>query len=410
MATKTGLQTRKLIMVTADNNNKFYDMEQLNDQEWKATWGRVGVTSTSKVYSMREWSKKYSEKVKKGYKDQTELFIVDTKKKDFAGISDSSIATIVSDLQAFANKSVQANYTVTTDQVTQKQVDAAQIIIDDLTQLVKKGASTKNFNDNLLQLWMTVPRRISNTREAILQFGTFNTNDKVSFADKMLAEEQATLDVMRGQVKVAAAQKGQDSGPDLTILDAMGLEMSPVTQGDVKIIKAQLGEISNKFVRAWQVGNKRTKEKFDQFLGNAANKRQELFWHGSRNENWWSILDSGLVLRPANAVITGKMFGYGIYFADKARKSYGYTSARGSYWARGSSNRCFMCLFDVHLGNPLHILHHSSWCYDLTEPKLKKRGNYDSVFAEGGADLRNNEYIVYNDAECTVKYLVELQG
>ena len=37
-----------------------------------------------------------------------------------------------------------------------------------------------------------------------------------------------------------------------------------------------------------------------------------------------------------------------------------------------------------------------------------QRGSYDSLFAEGGIDLRNNEYIVYNQAQCTVKYLVEI--
>ena len=120
-------------------------------------------------------------------------------------------------------------------------------------------------------------------------------------------------------------------------------------------------------------------------------------------------MDSGLVLRPANAVITGKMFGYGLYFADKAKKSYGYTSGRGSYWARGSSNRAFMTLYDVHLGNSLKIKHHESWCYDLTESKLKARGDYDSLFALGGADLRNNEYIVYNQSQCTARFFVELR-
>ena len=46
--------------------------------------------------------------------------------------------------------------------------------------------------------------------------------------------------------------------------------------------------------------------------------------------------------------------------------------------------------------------------YELTEKKLKARGAYDSFFALDGADLRNNEYIVYNKAQCTVQYLVEI--
>ena len=52
-------------------------------------------------------------------------------------------------------------------------------------------------------------------------------------------------------------------------------------------------------------------------------------WHGSRNENWFSILENGLQLNP-NAIITGKMFGKGIYFAPSSNKSWNYTSYRGT--------------------------------------------------------------------------------
>ena len=41
--------------------------------------------------------------------------------------------------------------------------------------------------------------------------------------------------------------------------------------------------------------------------------------------------------------------------------------------------------------------------------KLRQHGDYDSLFAEGGIDLKNNEYIVYNEAQCTPRYLVEFK-
>jgi poly [ADP-ribose] polymerase len=37
------------------------------------------------------------------------------------------------------------------------------------------------------------------------------------------------------------------------------------------------------------------------------------------------------MIRPSGAVYTGSMFGDGIYFADKAAKSIGYSSLSGSY-------------------------------------------------------------------------------
>lgn len=39
---------------------------------------------------------------------------------------------------------------------------------------------------------------------------------------------------------------------------------------------------------------------------------------------------------------------------------------------------------------------------------IVKENGYDSVFAKGGADLRNNEYIVYRPEQCTVSHLIEI--
>jgi poly [ADP-ribose] polymerase len=116
-------------------------------------------------------------------------------------------------------------------------------------------------------------------------------------------------------------------------------------------------------------------------------------------------MTTGLLIRPSNAVHSGSMFGDGIYFADKFQKSFGYTSGRGSYYAGGSSNEAILALYDVHVGEQKHIKHHDSSCYSLSAKVLAKDG-FDSVFAHGGADLRNNEYIVYQSPQSTIKYLV----
>jgi len=45
-------RTAKLIMVTAENNNKFYDMVEHDDGSISVDYGRVGVTSTRARASM----------------------------------------------------------------------------------------------------------------------------------------------------------------------------------------------------------------------------------------------------------------------------------------------------------------------------------------------------------------------
>jgi len=174
----------KLIMVTSVNNNKYYDMEEVNGTI-QVKYGRVGSTEQHASYPMHKWNSLLKSKLRKGYKDVTELRIV-SKSIDFQDISNDEIGVIVSRLQSFANKSVSSNYTV-------------------------------------------------------------------------------------------------------------------------------------------------------------------------------------------------------------------------------SSDTAFMCLYDVHLGNWLHIKRHEGWMSQLTEKKLKAKGHYDSLYAEGGADLRNNEFIVYNECQCTPRYLVEFK-
>jgi poly [ADP-ribose] polymerase len=394
-------QPIRLIMVTGQNNNKFYDMTEDNSQ-LRVEYGRVGVTKAVKMYPIFKWDSLYKAKIKKGYKDVTG-YRLQTTGTDFTVISDGTIAAIVAELQALANRSVQRNYTVSSDAVTQAQIEEAQRLLDLLVGIKWSKAQADKFNKNLLDLFQIIPRRMAKVQDHMVR----PVDDKQHIGH-LIATEQATLDVMKGQVHVNQAKQDNTAEDPTTILDAMGLSIQLTTPTDVELIKKELGQIKNQYKRSFCVINKRTQERFDKFRTGKKDNRK-LFWHGSRNENWWSILDSGLILRPTNAVITGRMYGDGLYSADRARKSLGYTSIRGSYWAKGNAQKGFMGLFDVYLGNSYRAQKHEPWMYSLTHSKLQEKGSYDSLFAERGADLYNNEYIVYKEEQMTIRYLVEVQ-
>lgn len=59
-------------MVTPTNHNKVYRMIPHGDI-FEVEYGRVGATCQHASYSMSQWDKKYKEKIKKGYVDQTHL-------------------------------------------------------------------------------------------------------------------------------------------------------------------------------------------------------------------------------------------------------------------------------------------------------------------------------------------------
>lgn len=400
--------SKKLILVSSENNNKFYNMSDNNDGEtFTVNWGRVGATSATTIYPIKKWDSIYRNKTKKGYKDVTEIYAeVVSEDTDFADITNDQVKRLVNALQSYANHSVKENYLITSDSVTQMQVDEAQGFVD---RLAGKDQEDE-VNELLLEIYSIIPRRMANVKYHIFgeksRLGQFN---KDSLA-RLIANEQATLDVMRGQVSTNAKTKSVEHKDKSTLLDAMDLAIQPIQDEDHDIIIELLGRNSHQFRSAVQITNLTTQNRHDSFISKATDKRVFLFWHGSRNENWWSIIDTGLVLRPANAILTGSMIGNGLYFADKAQKSIGYTSLRGSYWARGGGDKAYLAVFAVHTGNWLHTSRHESWMYNLNEQRLKQRGAYDSVFFEGGVDLINNEYVVYNHAQCTIKYLVEISA
>lgn len=398
---------RKLMMVTAGNNNKFYNMFPQGDS-LVVEWGRVGATPQKTTYPISKWNSLYRSKVNKGYKDITDLVKENTTKSDYLAIGDSRIESLFDKLLSFARDSVKQNYTISSDAVTQAQISEAQVYIDSLTNLVSNGAviDIDKFNKLLLELYTVIPRRMTNVRDHLIK----NTRDYrklLQDARNIIDSEQKTLDVMRGQVSMKGIQDTSDVS-DKTILDVLGIEVEYGSADDFDVVKRLMGSDAHELKHVYRVIHHKSRNRFDEQIKNAQNKKTELFWHGSRNENWISILQSGLKIRPSNAILTGAMFGHGIYFADKYRKSAGYTSLSGAYWTRGESKTAFIALMDVHVGNQYRVLRHSYECYKFTKAYLQQKGNYDSVFAERGADLRNNEYIVYDDAQCTIKYLVEI--
>lgn len=395
-------------MVTASaNNNKYYNMTPHGDT-WTAEYGRVGSSAQKREYPLSQWDKKYNEKIKKGYVDHTglvqDLIQVEKKKSSsstYKEIENKVIAEIVERLQRMAKKAISDNYTISSNKVTQAMVDEAQEILTGLTITQNKD----QFNDALLNLFTVIPRKMKNVSSYLAK-----SQDDYS---QIIQTEQDLLDVMRGQVvqkQVENTVVDSSEHKQMTIVEAMGLEFGECSKEDIKKIKNALGSCADKFYKAWRVKNIKTNDRFEDFTIAENIKNTKLLWHGSRNENWWSIINTGLVLKPTNAVITGKMFGIGTYFAPKAKKSLGYTSLQGSYWAKGNSNSAFMALMEVAYGKPYDVYSFDSKYYDFNYEQLQKTcPGANCLHAHAGSMLRNDEIIIYKEEQCTIRYLVELK-
>ena len=192
--------------------------------------------------------------------------------------------------------------------------------------------------------------------------------------------------------------------------------MRQVTEDEEGFIKKLLGNNAGKYVEAYRASNGKTEQDFSDFadiFGLGDGDGIAHLFHGTRNENVWSILTTGLKNRPPkDAVITGKAYGMGTYFAPDAIKSLGYTSRIGSKWAGGTSSCGFLLICKVAVGTE------DTW-YDghlgcdwfLNAEKLEQiaPGALCTWAKSRYSGFRMDEVIVYQDAQSTVEYIVKMR-
>lgn len=413
-----------LILVDPNNNgvdsNKFYKMAGNGDDTFTVEYGRVGATPQTKTYPMSKWNSTLASKLKKGYVDRSDLMqevIVDSKIEDesngvdeFGLVQNLSIREIIKRLWDYANKTIQSAYSVRAEAVTQAMIDVAQEKIDYIAANYKNW-SVEEFNKNLNELFIIVPRKMKRVSDCLV-------SDSSEY-DKKLSEEQSLLDTMAGQVykpKARIVDAGSEIKASESILQKMGITMEEATQEDIAKIKKAMGDSAGKFYKAWRVTNLETEKNYQKFTTENNIGNVKLFCHGSRNQNWFNILKMGLKIRPAGAIATGSMFGLGIYWSNPEKykggvaKSIGYTSL-GGYWTRDYQNCGFLAFFDVAIGDSVDAYSFDSKYYSYNLERLKKDNPKAwSLWAHGNTSmLRNDEIIVYDDRQMTIRYLVEIR-
>ena len=401
-------------------HNKYYKISPNGDDTFTAEYGRVGATPQTKTYPMSKWNSTLSSKLKKGYVDCSDLMqevIADSKIEDksngvdeFSLVQNLSVREIVKRLWDYANKTIQSAYSVRAEAVTQAMIDTAQEKIDYIAANYKNW-SVEEFNKNLNELFIIVPRKMKRVSDCLV-------SDSSEY-DKKLSEEQSLLDTMAGQVykpKARIVDAGSEIKASENILQKMGITMEEATQEDIAKIKKAMGDSAGKFYKAWCVTNLETEKNYQKFTTENNIGNVKLLCHGSRNQNWFNILKMGLKIRPAGAIATGSMFGLGIYWSNPEKykggvaKSIGYTSL-GGYWTRDYQNCGFLAFFDVAIGDSVNAYSFDSKYYSYNLERLKKDNPKAwSLWAHGNTSmLRNDEIIVYDDRQMTIRYLVEIR-
>lgn len=393
---------KKLIMVTGDNNNKFYEMVWEGGSTFTVNYGRVEATSTTITYPYSQWHKKYSEKVKKGYKDVTDFVSVvatkiTNKSSGYAKIADAKVHEFMELMRLYRDNLVSTTYSVKAEQVSQKQIDEAQALIDGLNkEIKKKKPDREKIEEWLISLYTVIPRKMKNVRSHL------PPNIKV---EEVLDNEQDNLDAMASQVGQTNSTQSKVMGKSFTILDELGITMVPCKSEDEiqyltkQVGKSRYGNVSIEHI--FRVVNPKEDKTFNTWLSAQKNKDTRILIHGTKCSSVIPILDIGLKIRPkGNFQFTGKAYGDGNYFSETMDKSLGYTG-----WDKDK----VILVYEVHTGKPFT---YDGWyrgnSFTLTYKNLKDRG-FDSTFVKAGNGLLNSEIIAYKEEQCRIKYILWLK-
>lgn len=388
-----------LRMVTTGNNNKYYEMTWNGGPTFSVKYGRIESGAQSATYPYGMWNTKYNEKVKKGYTDVTDLVTVDVVKDvkvpdKLVDVKERLVNDFLVLMKKYTDNLVSTTYSVKADAVSQKQVDAAQKVIDELNG--SKKLTIDEINEKLLELYTVIPRRMSHVTSYILP--------NIDLAET-LVDEQDNLDAMAAQVSlikpVSAKKVKEDAKKSQTLLDKLGITMAEAKV--YKEIDYLLNQQHGRKVHAIFEVNKPAEDTvFDDWKTKQKDKSTRVLIHGTRCTSVIPILEIGLKIRPTggNFQFSGKAYGNGNYFSEHMQKSLGYT---------GGDNDKVILVYEVHTGNPFI---YDGWfrgnSFPLEYKELQKRG-FDSTFVKAGHGLLNSEIIAYNEQQNRIKYIIWLK-
>lgn len=404
-----------LMLVDADaNRNKFYEITQSEDGNVNVKWGRIGGKVIEKNYgNSKTFEELVNAQLENGYQDYTALHATKVEDRDalknelaYKPIEDEQTQWLMETLITESRDFMRRNYSIEVTDVTPKMIEEAEGDIETLIQIAKTDNPNTlyNFNVALENLFKDIPRKMDNARDFLAE----TENDFGEIIDR----EIEMLDNIRGQIQIAKTVESKD----YTVLEAHGIDVRPVTYQEEDAIVAHLGRdyngnpLESRFMGAYMVENRQTQAAYDDYKEkrHIEDKDVRLFYHGSRTENWYSIIKTGLLLKP-EAVTTGSMFGKGLYFAPDLRKSTNYMDTKGAHWNSGKREYGFCAVYAVALGKCYNPQTFSSR-YD---EKFIQSVGCDSLFASKRnphLHLHNDEYVVYNQAACTIKYLLQLKA
>lgn len=414
------------------NEYKYYLMTFNEDEDnFNVQYGRIGMKAGEFNYADGNYSKdgqyeypapmfwiKYYEKISKGYEDKTELkdfdkqqVIKTTDGVEYAPIDEEKTRKIIEHLISQQRDYVQRSFDLTVP-FSQKAIDISKDLLSQMNALAVSDISdadkAQEFKSLYKELVTALPRKIYDVSNYINRVDFVDTENE-NHISKVLELEQELLDNFCDIYETEKQIQTPEKCLNETVLQANGMQAQVADFKDKFDYIMRMGDDAHRVSQIIAVTNNRTKQAYEACKAEKGIKDSgcHLLWHGSRTENWWSIAKNGMSLNP-NAVVTGKAFGQGLYFAPKAHKSMGYTDMRGSYWVGGSKQTGYLALFEVAMGKPYEPTQWLSGRFSAKD--LPNNCHSTWVYPAKVKSLYNEECIVYDERQANMVALIEIDS
>lgn len=284
------------------------------------------------------------------------------------------------------------------------------------------------------EFYMLIPHNFYNTRNANA-YGYARPREidnKILLKEKVhmldnLREVSATLELLSNPPAYTPGKTLLDGIYDSVCMDIKPL---PVDDSRYKLIQQYIGQShSVTILEIFKISRWSEKETFQPFKENRDKRTQKgepanmLLFHGTRLTNVLGILSQGLKIAPPEAPATGYMFGKGIYTADTFQKSLNYchshTYEKLMFMCEVSTGETYNCFQAEDMTAPpagyastKGIGKNAPSASDLlvtTKGVSVPLGPLQTPTLEQVPTLNFNEYIVYNQNQVQLKYLIKFR-
>ncbi len=297
--------------------------------------------------------------------------------------------------------------------LTLTQIETGRKILGEIHKLLTdkpklKGTIHVDLVDLSNKFFSSIPQTIphrpkpsegNDALEAWLKTIVLNDEKRLDDKEELMGLLSDVQGMVGGFATSEVGKKYQEIGCEYTYLD-------PEDDVRKRVEKAMNENRSTRhdwgvdIINVWKVNVKGQVDKHLPTMKDIGNVKP--LFHGSRPANILGICKHGLLLRPPGAIVTGSMFGNGLYFADQSSKSEQYSFA-GGWGTSYGKDTYFMFVADVALGKIKE--------YENAQSHLQKApSGYHSVLGKKGSYLYHNEFIVYDIKQHILQYLVEFRA